>query len=175
MFTRLSKAFSLVVVGLSVCFGEQVSSTKFRGLNNNSSSVIIDASDAQALLNVDVTPTGQSVKKRSGYGLYKNLTSYQPTHGGFHSYNSSGNDVQIWGSSTSLWGITNDAAPVQIISSATLNSTWDCADTQQYFYCVNSNRNGFIRTDGATMNWYPAPLGTMVESTPDRVVVAGVS
>jgi len=96
-------------------------------------------------------------------------------HGGYHFFDSTGNDVQVWGSSTSLYGIVAGATPTQLISSATLNSTWDCADTQGSAYCVNSNRNAFVKTNGATMSWYATPLGTMVEATPDRIVVAGVA
>lgn len=167
----LIAAISLASVG----HADQIVVSKFGLLNNNNNSVTIDPSQAQDLLNVDVTPGGLSVKKRFGYGSYKTLLSGQALHGGYHFFNSSGNDVQLWGSSTTLYGITNDASPVTLISSATLNSTWDCTDTQQNAYCVNSNRNTFVKTDGATMTWYPAPLGTMIESTPDRVVVAGVS
>lgn len=154
---------------------DQVSSFKFRGVNLNENATTIDPSDSQDALNVDVQPGGMSVTKRDGYGLYKALATAKPVHGGHHLFDSTGNDVQIWGSSTSLYGITADATPVQLISSATLNSIWDCTDTQGSAYCVNSNRNAFVKTDGATMTWYASPLGTMVETTPTRVIVAGVS
>lgn len=174
------KIKSILFSGLLLLLGkqgfcDQVAVSKFGLLNNNNNSVTISQTQAQDLLNVDITPGGLSIKKRFGFGTYKTLTTAQPFHGGYHFFNSSGNDVQIWGSSTSLYGITNDATPVQLVSSATLNSTWDCTDTQASAYCVNSSRNAFIKTDGATMTWYQAPLGTMIESTPDRVIVAGVS
>ena len=126
---------------------------------------------------MDVTPGGASITKRDGYGVYKALGTGKALHGGFHGFDSSGNDVQIWGSSTSLYGIVADATPTQLVSSATLNSTWDCADTQSNFYCVNSNRDFLIRTDGATTTFVSSASakGTMVEATPDRLVVAGVS
>lgn len=172
----LKKLAFLLVLSLSAnVFAEQVSSTKFRGLNNNENSVIIDPSDAQDLLNVDTTPGGQSIKKRSGYGLYKALATTKPILGLYHFFDSTGNDVQVAGSSTSLYGIVAGGTPTQLISSATLSSIWDCADSQGSAYCVNSNRNAYVKTNGATMTWYSAPLGTMVETTPDRVVVAGVS
>jgi hypothetical protein len=154
---------------------EQVSLSKFGGLNNNESSVIIDQSQAQNILNVDITPGGKSVKKRSGYGLYKALATGQALHGGYKFFDSSGNNVQVWGSSTSLYGIVGDATPTQLISSATLNSTWDCADTQGTAYCVDSNRDAFLSTNGATKTWYTTPLGTIITSLPDRLVVSGVS
>lgn len=172
----LKKLAFLLVLSLSAnVFAEQVSSTKFRGLNNNENSVIIDPSDAQDLQNIDVSPGGLSIKKRSGYGLYKALATTKPILGLYHFFDSTGNDVQVAGSSTSLYGIVAGGTPTQLISSATLSSIWDCADSQGSAYCVNSNRNAYVKTNGATMTWYSAPLGTMVETTPDRVVVAGVS
>src|SRR6185295_3609685 len=63
-----------------------------------------------------------------------------------------------------------------IVSSATLSATLDCADTQGNAYCVNSARDFYIRTNGTTLGqWFTTPLGTMVEATPDRIAVAGVS
>jgi len=134
-----------------------------------------NTSEAQDLLNVDVSITGNSVKKRDGYGQYKSLGTGAGLHGGFHAFNSAGSDYQLWGSSTSLYSIVSDGSPTQLISSATVAATWDCTDTQGYSYCVNSSRNMYVKTDGTTINQYSSPLGTMVESTPDRVIVAGVS
>jgi len=172
----LRNKLSLLMVLLSTfCFSENVQVQSFKLINNNESSLVIDPNQAQDLLNVDVTPGGKSVKKRAGYGLYKALATGQSIRGGAHFFDSPGNDVQVWGSSTSLYGITADATPVQIVSSATLNTTWDCADTQGNAYCVTSSRNMYLRTDGATKTWYSTPLGTMVEATPERIVVAGVS
>jgi len=156
-------------------FGDQVAVSKFGLLNNNSPSVALDPSEAQDLLNVDLSPGGLSIKKRSGYGLYKALGTGQAVHGLYHAFDSTGNDYQLVGSSTSLYAVVADGSPRQIVSTATLNSTWDCADTQGNSYCVDSNRDVFLRTDGSTSTTYGSPLGTMVESTPDRVVVAGVS
>ena len=165
----------LSILGGSFSFAEQVTLSEFGLLNNNEPAPIIDKKAASDLLNVDVTPGGKSVKKRQGYGSYKALGTGQPVRGGYHFYDSNGSDVQIWGSSTSLYGIVADATPTQLISSATLNSTWDCADTQGNAYCVNSNRDALIQTNGTTKTWYTTPLGTMVEVTPDRLVIAGVS
>lgn len=175
MIKKLFLAASVAILGARFAFSDQVAATKFTGLNDQSNSVIIDATEAQDLLNIDVTPTGASIKKRSGYGVYKALGTSKAVHGGYHAFDSTGNDYQLWGSSTSLYGIVADGTPTQLISSATINSTWDCADTQGSSYCVDSNRDAFIRTNGTTMTWFTTPLGTMVESTPDRVVVAGVS
>lgn len=154
---------------------DQIAVNSFKYLNSNENPTIIDSAEAQDLLNVDITPGGKSVKKRAGYGLYKRFNDSTGMHGGYHAFDATGNDYQLWGSSTALFGIVADATPIQLISSATLNSTWDCADTQGFSYCVTSNRDAYIKTNGTTMTWLASPLGTMVESTPDRVVVAGVS
>jgi hypothetical protein len=170
----LKSAFCLFALS-GLLYADQIAISQFKGLNNNENSLIIDPSEAQDLLNIDVTPGGKSFKKRSGYGVFKALGTGQAIHGGYHFFDSTGNDVQVWGSSTSLYGIVASASPTQLVSSATLNSTWDCADTQGNAYCVNSNRNALIRTNGATMTWFSSVLGTMIEGTPDRMAVAGVS
>jgi hypothetical protein len=174
----LLKSFAGLAALLSLsafAYGEQILGVEFDYLNNNEAPPIIATSEAQDLLNVDITPDGLSVKKRSGYGLYKTLGSGQAIHGGHHFFDTSGNDAQVWGSSTSLYGIVADASPTTLVSSATLGSTWDCADTQGLAYCVNSGRNALFRTNGATIAWFTSPLGTMVAVTPDRLLVAGVS
>jgi hypothetical protein len=176
LLKRLLIALGALAVAVTVhAEPGQIASQKFGGLNNNDSPAVIDDSQAQDLLNVDITPGGKSVKKRSGFGIYKTLTGSTGIHGGIHFFDSSGNDVQVWGSSTSLWGTVGDATPVQLVSSATLNATWDCADTQGFAYCVDSSRDALIKTNGTTMTWYAAPLGTMVTVTPERLLVSGVA
>lgn len=171
----LTSIFS--ILGGSFLFADQIAVQEFGYLNSNESSAIIDPKEAQDLLNVDVTPGGKSVKKRAGYGVYKQaFTTSAGIHGGYHAFDTTGNDVQIWASSVSVKGIVADGTPNTIVSSATVNSTLDCADSQGSIYCVNSSRDFYIRTDGATLtSWHTSPLGTMIESTPDRMVVAGVA
>lgn len=164
----------LALIATPLC-AEQVGISGFKYLNNNDNSLTLDAEQASDLLNVDIRPGGKSVKKREGYGLYKDLGTSQGVHGGHHFFDSTGNDVQIWGSSTSLFGIVADGTPTQLVSSATLNSTWDCTDTQGYAYCVDSGRDVYLRTDGSSILWGTSPLGTMVDATPERVIVSGVS
>lgn len=173
---RIFKGIAISLTAASFCFAtEQVAIDHFGYLNINEAPGIIDPTEAQQILNVDVTPGGKSIKKRSGFGSYKTLPTGQAIHGGHHFFDSSGNDVQVWGSSTSLYGIVADGAATQLISSATLNATWDCADTQGFAYCVNSSHNALIKTNGTTKTWYPAPIGTMVAITPERLLVAGVA
>lgn len=161
----------------SACYAEQLGLASFKYINTNEQSTIIDAPEAQDLLNVDITPGGKSIKKRPGYGLYKQVfTPSIGIHGGFHGYDTTGNDIQVWESSISVKAILADGTPATIVSSATLNATLDCADTQGSMYCVNSARDFYIRTNGASLtSWQTSPLGTMIESTPDRIAVAGVA
>lgn len=175
--TQMKRLVLPILLGLltTSAYAEQVAISQFRYLNNNDNSLTIDPNVAQDLLNVDIRPGGRSIKKREGYGLYKDLGTGQGIHGGHHFFDSTGNDVQVWGSSTSLYGIVADATPTQLVSSATLNATWDCADTQGNAYCVNSSRDMYARTAGASIFRYGSPLGTMVEITPTRAVVSGVS
>lgn len=176
MRSFLSKALGIVLTVSSLALADQIAVDQFGYLNSNSNSTIIDPSEAQDLLNVEVSASGKSIKKRQGYGVYKTLSPSAGLHGGYHAFTATGSDYQLWGSSRSLLSIVDGATPVTIVSSATINATWDCADTQGNSYCVNSNRDAYIKTDGnALITWYTTPLGTMVESTPDRVVVAGVS
>lgn len=176
---RLKTAFltlSFSILGGLNLFADQISVSSFKYLNSNENSTILDPSESQDLLNVDVTPGGKSVKKRPGYGTYKSLLTFQPTHGGYHFFDASGNDVQLWGSSTTLKAIVADAAPTVLVTSATAASTFDCTDSQGSAYCENSNRDGLFKTNGATLQlWTNAVLGTMVEMTPDRLAIAGVS
>lgn len=170
------KRFLLFIALALPAYADQVAVNNFAGgLNNNNNPSTIEPNTAQDLLNVDITPGGLSVKKRDGYGVYKALGTGQAMHGGFSGYDSAGNTVQIWGSSTSVYGIVADGTPTQLVSSMTLNSTIDCANSQSNFYCTSSSRNFLLRTDGTTKSWFTTVLGTMVESTPDRIVVAGVS
>lgn len=174
---KLLLSFALLVAVGSSAFSDQTTINSFKYLNSNDSSVIIDPAEAQDLLNVDISPSGRSVKKRPGYSLSKAAFSTSSgVHGGFHSFDVAGNNIQIWASSVSVVGIVNGGTPSTIVSSMTVNSTLDCADSQGYSYCVNSSRDFYIKTDGTNLTqWLTTPLGTMVESTPDRIVVAGVS
>lgn len=173
----MKKLLLILALVPSLARAEQIAQGQYFGLNNNTTPPVIDATESQDQLNVDISVPGNSFKKRSGYGVYKNITAVTGAvvRGGHHFFDTTGNDVQVWGSSVSLYGIVAGATPIQLVSSATVRSTWDCADTQGSAYCVDSSRDAFIKTGGSTMQWFASPLGTMVESTPDRLVVAGVS
>lgn len=177
MSNLLNKSLFLIALAGGLAQADQIATNSFKYLNSNESPAIIDPAEAQDLLNVDITPGGKSVKKRPGYALYKQVFSPSiGVHGGYHAFDASGNDVQIWASSASVKTIVADGSPNTIVSSATVNATLDCVDTQGSIYCVNSARDFYIRTNGTTLTqWYTTPLGTLIEATPDRIAVAGVS
>lgn len=160
----------------SFSLAQEIAVSSFKGLNTDENSTIIDPGQAQDLLNVDVTRGGNSIKKRMGYGVYKTFANGSSVHGGIHFYDSTGNEVQVWSSSRSVVGIISDAAPTVIYSTATVNSTMDCADSQGFAYCVNTSRDYFLKTNGQTITSSSSSVtGTMVEFTPERLVLAGVA
>lgn len=115
--------------------------------------------------------------KRDGYGLFQALGSGQAIHGGYHFQQLGGSDVQVWGSSTSLYGIVSDGTAV-ILATGTLNTTWQCTDSQGKAYCFTAAGDTPIQTDGTKANtifFSSAPSGTMATFTPLQLVVAGVS
>lgn len=168
----LSAAFLVFLVN-GISLADDINVGKFGGLNTFEHAYALDPADSQDLLNVDITPGGGSVKKRQGYGQYATLTSTQPIHGGYHFYDSLGNDVQVWGSSTTLWGSVGGAAYTKILTTATYNSTWQCVDSLGFAYCVNSNQDGLIKTNGSTFAGYTSPLGKLITISPDRLIIAG--
>ena len=159
------------------CYAGELSIGQFKGLNTNDTPATLADGESPALLNVDITPGGTSVKSRQGFGLYKTLTtSTSPVHGGHHFQDSNGNDIQIW-CADSYQSIFNGLSPVQI-STVAASATCQCADSQGFAYCINTNREIAIRTAGtvATTSFQQGiPLGTMLTFTPTRLAVSGVS
>lgn len=150
------------------------------GLNTQDSSVSLDPSQAQDLLNVQFSPGGTAVFKRDGYGLFATLPiscSTCAVHGGYHFQQVGGNDVQLWGNDVELAGSVNDAAFVKL-ATGTVGATWQCADSQGSAYCLTSSQDMAVKTDGSVANTTyqnTIPLGTMLAFTPTQLVVAGVS
>jgi hypothetical protein len=167
----------LVALG-PLAYAGDITVTNFGGgLNTQDTPAEIDPSMAQDLLNIQIQPGGASIYKRDGYGLFQTLGSTQAVHGGYHFQQVGGNDVQLWGSSTTLFSSVNDAAFVKV-GTGTLAATWQCADSQGSAYCLSSSRDTAIKTDGSVANTtYQSaiPLGTMLTFTPLQLVVAGVS
>lgn len=150
---------------------------QFCGLQTQDNPASIEDCAAQDALNVNVTPGGKVLYKRAGYGLFQTLTfSTSPVHGGYHFQTTAGNDVQLWGYDTRLASIVNDAAFVNI-ATGTFGATWQCTDTQGFAYCVTSSNDSPVRTDGTSSNTTyqtAIPTGTIVASTPSRLLIGAV-
>ena len=145
-------------------------------LNTVDDRSIIAANQAQDMLNVDITPGGRSVKKREGFSLDNTFSvSTSPIHGAYSFFDANGNQVRLWGQDVGLWASVSGATYVKV-STGTLNATWQCTDYLGFAYCVNSSRDMPIKTNGTTAGttYQPTiPAGTMIASTPERLLVSG--
>lgn len=152
----------------------------FSGLNTTDNPATLAEGESQDLLNVNIEAGGKSVKKREGYGLYKNLpvnTSTTPVRGGYHFQDSNGNDIQLWGNDSKITAIVGGATPV-VVATMTTGSTLQCTDSQGNAYCFTSSRDTRVITNGSTSGTsYSSTVasGTMAAFTPTRLVVAGIS
>ncbi len=148
----------------------------FGGLNTTDNPAIIAANQAQDLLNVDITEGGRSVKKREGLNLDNTFAiSTSAVHGAHKFFDSSGNEVRLWGQDNGLWASVAGAAYVRV-STGTPNATWQCTDYLGFAYCVNSERGTPVKTNGTTAGTTfqgSIPNGTCIASTPERLLVAG--
>lgn len=150
----------------------------FSGLNNQDNPVVIPSQNAQDLLNVNITPGGRSVQRRSGYGVDTTFaTSTSPVHGGYHFYDGNGNDIRLWGTDTKVYSSKNNGSYSAIVSTLTVNATLQCSDAGGFAYCVDSARDFMFQTDGTAVTWQnvnSAPQGSIITASASRLVVAGV-
>lgn len=174
---RAFLALSLAILGVIPTFAASIGTNQFSGLNTQDNPSALQPSQSPDLLNVRLQPGGKSVFKRDGYGLFQTLPSGQAIHGAYHFQQTGGADVQLWGSSTTLYSSVNDATVVAI-ATGTLNATWQCTDNLGFAYCVTSANDTPVKTDGSVANtsYQPSiPAGTIIASTPLQLLVAGVS
>lgn len=149
----------------------------FGGLNTTDSPAIIGANQAQDLLNVDVTPNGKSVRKRQGFALDTTLTySSSPVHGMYKFFDANGNEVRLAGQDLGLYASVSGASWVRV-ATGTLTASWQCTDYLGIAYCVTSSRDTPVKTDGtvAGTSYTAIPAGTLIMSTPDRLVVGNTA
>lgn len=152
----------------------------FSGLDTADPSNALQPSQSPDLLNVRLQPGGRSVYKRDGFGLFQTINSTYTTHGvhgGYHFQQTGGSDVQLWASSSTIYGIVADANSVAI-ATITVDATLQCTDNLGFAYCVTSANDTPIKTDGSLANttFQPTiPAGSMIASTPLQLVVAGVA
>lgn len=165
--------FCLPVLGAEV----ESQILEFGYLNNTDNALVIAPNQAQDILNVRLSKNGNSIIKREGYGEAFELTdSTSAVHGVFSFYDSSGADVMLFFNGSDLHSSISGGTPSVLFSTGTDDATWDCTDHGGQAYCVSSARVPLIKTDGTDDDEIStAPLGTMVTSTVERLVIAGMS
>jgi len=146
-------------------------------LNDVDNPLVIPSNKAQDLLNVDLSPDGKMVKKRKGYASVFSLThSTSALHGLYNFYNTGGNDVSLFFHDNEMAASVNGASETVLFTTGTVAATYDCTDWAGHAYCVDTGREQIIKTDGATYSQMaPTNNGTMITSTPERLVLAGFS
>ena len=176
------KSLILPLLLSSFCSGvsQNIVVNQFSGLDTTDPPSAIQPNQSQDLLNVRLQPGGRSVYKRDGYGLFQTLDSISSAtvHGGYHFQQTTGSNVQLWGSDVGLYASVNDNAFVRV-ATGTVGATWQCTDNLGFAYCVTSSGvDTPVKTDGTVANTtYQGgiPAGTIVTSTPLQLVVSGVS
>lgn len=150
----------------------------FGTLNNTDNSLVIPSQKAQDLLNVEISPGGGSVKKRSGYAISNTLTyTTSPVHGMHFFYDSNGNDVAISFHDSVLSASIGGGSIANVFTNGPNGATYQCVDSQGFAYCANTSRTAIIKTNGATSSNLTGftSTGTLVAVTPERLVQAGFS
>jgi hypothetical protein len=147
----------------------------FGCLNNEDNPFTIGANMAQDLLNVDVSPGGKSVIKRSGYGTALTLTvTTSPVHGTYTFYDSNGNTVDLVAHDQYLTASVGGGSGTNILTGGSNGATYQCTDAEGFAYCANTARSRLIKTNGVTVtNVTVTSTGTMVTNTPERLVQSG--
>jgi hypothetical protein len=148
----------------------------FGYLNNTDDPIAIPSTQAQDLLNVLISPGGQSVYKREGINLFATLDiSTSPVHGIYNFFDSSGNDVSLFFNDTRMSSSVSGNTPQVLFSTGTVAATYQCDDTLGFAYCANTARTSLIKTDGVTHDIITNvnSTGTMVAATPERLASAG--
>lgn len=184
MKKRLSIAFLILPVALALAtiaaYGEvkQQVIGPFGTLNNTDNSYTIPSDRSPDLLNVDLSPGGKSVKKRSGYGIAFTLSnSTSPVKYVYNFFNSAGSSVDLYFNDTNMEASISGASPSVIFSTGSNGATYQCVDTAGEAYCANDARTSIIKTDGATDTTITTvrSTGTLLAITPERLVHAGFS
>jgi len=173
------------LLGALICptmdvFGQDVSQyplMPFGTLNDSDNPLVLQGNMAQDLLNVDISPGGLSIIKREGYSLQHDLTiTTSPVHGIYNFFDSNGNEVQLYFNDGYVSASVGGTYPDVLLSTQTLDATWQCTDGEGYAYCVTNGRNGLLKTNGVSYSWIiPVATGTMVTMSQTRMAMAGFS
>lgn len=147
-------------------------------MNNSESSYVISATQAQDLLNVDLTDSGKSIKKRAGYGLAFTLSNAtSPVHGVYNFYDTNGADVSLFFNDRNMNVSVSGGSPSVFFSTGSNGATYQCVDSAGFAYCANTSRDDIIKVNSSTYTLLSGftSTGTMLAITPERLVQAGFS
>lgn len=149
----------------------------FRGLHDSESPMLIKDEEAQAIQDVDITESGNGIKKREGYALFKTIgVSTVSVRGGYYFRTTGGNDLIIHANNASVFKSAAGGNYASFITTDTAFSYYDFADSQGFLYRATNNRDQFARYDGTTLTYFPSnPQGDQVEALADRLVLSGTT
>lgn len=150
----------------------------FSGLNDRDNSYTIPAQNAQALLNVEVTAGGKSVKKRRGYGIAWTLPiTTSAVHGVYDFFDAGGNEVNLFFNDNDINSSVGGGSLNLLLSTGALNATYQCTDSLGQAYCANSSRTTLYKISGSTLTQIQtvSSTGTMVATAVTRLAMAGFS
>ncbi len=170
-------SFLLLVIPATLCAESQTIGGQWRGLHNADASMLIDDNEAQSVQDVDITPGGTAIKKRSGYATFRTIgTSTSAVRGGYFFRDIAGVDTLIFANNQSVFKSANSAAFSAIATTDTAGSYYDFTDSQGYLWRANSSRDEIFRWDGTTRTYYPStPKGNQIEVSADRLIISGTS
>lgn len=137
--------------------------------------------EAQDALNTESSLSGTAILKRSGYSrLYSLTVATAPVSGSFSFIDSNGNRQDIVCQDHNCAKSTNGGAFSVFLSTAGGACTptrWSFAQTNGNLYGANDCRDVIFKYNGSARTSLPstAPLGSVIESTKDRLVIADVA
>lgn len=149
----------------------------FSGLNNEDSSITIDASEAQDTLNVEVSNDLLALNKRAGYTLSSNLTvSTSPITGSVYFKTSTGDNIKIFTHDKYVSKSVNGGAYTNIITTAANGAKWSFCASAGVVYAFNDNHATPWSYNGTAITYYPSmPLASLCSMTVDRMLLAGTT
>ena len=168
--------YACILFASSVAFAETEQIGPFGSLNNTENPFIISATQAQDLLNVDVTEQAKSVRKRKGYATAFTLSNAtSPIHGIYNFYDSNGSDVSLFFNDRRLNVSVSGGSPSVYFSTSSNGATYQCVDSAGFAYCANSSRDAILKVNSSTYTLLTGftSTGTMVTVTPERLVQSG--
>lgn len=156
----------------------EFNSSCFLGLNDADTPATIGDCEAQAMLNTESNLRGTAILKRKGYSKTAALTIATAPVNGAHSFiDSSGNRKDIVCQDTRCLASTNGNAFSAFLTTAAAGITrWSWVDVGGVAYGANNRYDKIVKYDGTTRSSPPGmPLGSILELTPDRLVIGDIS